>query len=95
MRDTRAITQLLEKYERDRLAFIGSLNEFAKYGEANATFLADSGAHTILQPLLLNDPVPGVRTAAATALGNICRHSYAVTHALIASGAPLTLVSFQ
>jgi hypothetical protein len=90
MKDSRAIQQLFERYQRERTAFAGSMFELARH-DANCELLEAAGGAQFLQALI-TDPVPGIRRAAALALGRLAIQSESVANKLVADGAVRTLV---
>ena len=71
----RAISNILEKYQKERLQFVQNISDAAQR-ESNVEMLVQSGVMHLLKPLL-NDPVPSIQQGAATAIGR-----YTHTHTL-------------
>ena len=65
--NTRAILSTFDKYQKDRLAFVQSVADYAGR-ENNVEILQQAGVMALLKPLL-NDPVPAIQQASAVALG--------------------------
>jgi hypothetical protein len=90
MKDTRAITQVFDRFQRERVAFAGSVGDLARH-DANVEALREAGAAALLHNLL-SDPVVGVRCTAAGALGRLATASASVATSLVADGAMAPLV---
>jgi hypothetical protein len=91
MKDARAISQLFERYHRERVVFASSIADLARH-EPNCQLLEDGKAPDLLQNLL-NDPAPGgLRASATLGLGRLVAQSSVTANKLVANGTVNALV---
>ncbi|RKP02524.1 hypothetical protein CXG81DRAFT_29488 [Caulochytrium protostelioides] len=79
----RTVQNVLDKYQKDRLAFTQVVANLA-LRESNMEALQTSGIISLLRPLLA-DTVPSIQQCAALALGRLANHNEEVAEAIIAS----------
>jgi hypothetical protein len=70
---------LLEKYQKERLAFAQAIADLAP---KDSQLLFQSGVLLLLRPLLL-DSVPAIQQAAANALAKLAAHDYSIAQAIV------------
>eukprot|EP00891_Asterochloris_glomerata_P008122 jgi/Astpho2/8122/fgenesh1_pm.00120_%23_20_t len=78
---TRAVLQVFEVYQKERVAFVTAVTEMAKK-PPNVEALQQAGALKLLRPLLL-DNVPSIQQSAAMALGHLANYSDDLAEAVV------------
>ncbi|DBA77500.1 hypothetical protein WJX77_001185 [Trebouxia sp. C0004] len=78
---TRAVLQVFERYQKERVAFVSAVSEIAKSPQ-NVEALQQAGAMSLLRPLLL-DNVPSIQQHAAMALGRLANYSDDLAETLV------------
>ncbi|KAA6426063.1 MAG: sperm-associated antigen 6 [Trebouxia sp. A1-2] len=78
---TRAVLQVFERYQKERVAFVSAVAEIAKSPQ-NVEALQQAGAMSLLRPLLL-DNVPSIQQSAAMALGRLANYSDDLAETLV------------
>jgi len=83
MSSTRAVLQVFEKYQKDRVTFVQTVAELATRSQ-NIEVLQSAGVMSLLRPLLL-DNVPSIQQSAALALGRLANYSDDLAEAVVSN----------
>jgi len=83
MSSTRAVLQVFEKYQKDRVTFVQTVAELATRPQ-NIEPMQSAGVMALLRPLLL-DNVPSIQQSAAIALGRLANYSDHLAEAVVSN----------
>jgi len=83
MASTRAVLQVFEKYQKDRVTFVQTVAELATRPQ-NIEPMQSAGVMALLRPLLL-DNVPSIQQSAAIALGRLANYSDHLAEAVVSN----------
>lgn len=90
MKEKLAISEIVDRFNRERASFIGRVEHSAK-DPKNHGYMAAVGIPLLLQNLL-RDPSPGIRTAATMTLGKLASHSETIANSISLQGDIITLI---
>lgn len=83
MTSSRAVLQVFEKYQKDRVTFVQTVAELATRPQ-NIEVLQQAGVMSLLRPLLL-DNVPSIQQSAALALGRLANYNDELAEAVVSN----------